>query len=181
VDEHRNVNNQDQQAALPEEERLARDPKFEEPRKEQLIEWGRDHYKAQIDFFKHMMTISAAAIVAATALTGSLYEDKSDVAGASFSFSSLLMLSLSLVVANYGLTKASHRLTAYSWGKVLYDLDAVHWTGPVKTQEVFFRLRWAAASFFHGDNRFCTWFLPYQVDGLAQNPAVPPMPYSLSA
>jgi hypothetical protein len=60
--------------AIVRETGLVRDPVQEAAEKahQQFIEGGREHWKAQVDFFKHMATTSGAALVAVAALTGVL-------------------------------------------------------------------------------------------------------------
>jgi hypothetical protein len=51
----------------------------DEKARKELIEAGREHWKAQVDFFKHISTVSGAALVAVTAITGVLQPESESV------------------------------------------------------------------------------------------------------
>ena len=83
---------------------------------QQFVEGGREHWKAQIDFFKHMATVSGAALVAVAALTNTLQLES--ITG----LLSLLIAGVSFlscaIAALINLLWASQRLVRFSWGDV---------------------------------------------------------------
>jgi hypothetical protein len=86
-----------------------------ERRQRQFIEGGREHWKAQSDFFKHMATASGAGLVAVVAViqlfaVGRSYEILYVISALFFVFSAIMSLGF--------LFAASSRLVMFSWGDV---------------------------------------------------------------
>jgi hypothetical protein len=110
--------------AIVREAGMIRDPEQEadEKNRKETIEAGREHWKAQVDFFKHLSTVSGAALIAVTAVTGVLQLE--------FKQPEFKLVSVFLVIAVAGflwsalaalifLWMASERLAWFSWGRVL--------------------------------------------------------------
>ena len=97
---------------------LGSDPEAEaaEKRRDRFIEGGREHWKAQVDFFKHMVTVSGASMVAVIAVVSIVdlragWELIGATLGASFFF-------FAAGSALFSLLRASDRLVTFSWGAV---------------------------------------------------------------
>jgi hypothetical protein len=111
---------------------LSRDPERElaEKRWEQFIEGGREHWKAQIDYYKHIATASSATIVAETVVVSAFLREYVKGEGASMLVGSLILLLaaaiLSLVLMNF----SSTRLVRYSW-KLVPDWKPEWEEGPL--------------------------------------------------
>jgi hypothetical protein len=104
---------------------LVRDPVQEaaEKAQQQFIEGGREHWKAQVDYFKHMATTSGAALVAVAALSGVLRPPP----GTSSPNTGMVLFALYVAGALFlsaafgallSLTTATDHLVKFSWGNV---------------------------------------------------------------
>jgi hypothetical protein len=106
--------------AIVREAGLGRDPEKEAAEKSQksrqeFIEGGREHWKSQVDFFKHMTVISGASIVGVTALREAVATDPNCVWCVSASAGSFLLAALVSVLCLFW---ASAALADFSWGTV---------------------------------------------------------------
>jgi hypothetical protein len=89
----------------------------EQERKE-FIEAGREHWKAQVDYFKHMSTISGATIIGEVAVIAG-FVPKAVEDRAPLLYFSLTFLFLSAILSLFSLGWASARLARFSWGDAL--------------------------------------------------------------
>jgi hypothetical protein len=85
-----------------------------------LIEGGREFWKAQVDFFKHMSTVSAATIVAVPAVARVIFPAPE---AAWLLYISVGLLLLGALVSIGSLLDASDRLAIFSWGRVPTSQD----------------------------------------------------------
>jgi hypothetical protein len=94
---------------------LDRDPEKEaaEQSRREFIEGGREHWKAQVDFFKHMAVISAASVVGVGAASEILPADKGWPGPEVLALSPFLFL-ISAFGSLMSLYVASRRLTQFS-------------------------------------------------------------------
>jgi len=95
---------------------LARDPEQEaaEKRQQEFIEGGREHWKAQVDFFKHMAVVSGASLIAVTAMVKAFGRGAADA----LIFTSAALFLGSAVVSLLFLYWASWNLVRFCWGPV---------------------------------------------------------------
>jgi hypothetical protein len=105
---------------------LAQDPekKAKEQRRRDFIEGGREHWKAQVDFFKHMTTVSGASITVVIGISPSLLK-RAGVLNTVFLFVALASLFVASLVSVGYLLQASSNLRRFSWGDVPEDLEPV--------------------------------------------------------
>jgi Ca2+/H+ antiporter len=96
---------------------LSHDPEQEaaKERHQAFIEGGREHWKSQVDFFKHMTVISGASIVGVTALRQALAPDPACAWCVSASAGTFLLAALVSLVCLFW---ASSALVDFSWGTV---------------------------------------------------------------
>ena len=94
---------------------LTPDPEKEAAEKEhqQFIEGGREYYKAQVDFFKHMTTLSGATVVAVPVVSKAFLPNP---ALAWFLWLAEGLLLLAALFSTLGLRISSAYLAEYAWG-----------------------------------------------------------------
>jgi hypothetical protein len=104
--------------AIVRETGLVRDPAQEaaEIDQQRFIEGGREHWKAQVNFFQHIATASGAGVVGVTAVIGFMKIDSN------LTTITLIVSMLSFLLASsealFFLYLASSLLARFSWGDV---------------------------------------------------------------
>lgn len=104
---------------------LARDSEeATEKRRREFIEGGREYWKAQVDFFRQMTTISAASIAVTVTLYATLLPKASSDTLLWF-FVVIDFLGLSLVLSARSLLWTSSRFEPFLWGDMVADAEQI--------------------------------------------------------
>jgi hypothetical protein len=105
---------------------LARNSEKEatEKRRREFIEGGREYWKAQVDFFKQMTTISAASIAVVTTLSATLLPKASSSTLFGFFVVIVALVNALVLSARYVLWTSS-LLEPFLWGDIVSDAEQV--------------------------------------------------------